>query len=173
MTDDSRPTEPFGTPASSMPASAAGSSALDGAQSVPPSGASQPAAPQGSPPATGSWNTAGAFAPVPAAQPPFGAAPAPAAAGTPVGSVVVNAPRKRSTASTLVNVLLGIAVVVAVGGGAFAAGRATAPAATTGGGRFGANGQIFGGNGGFRPKASGAPGRRAWGGGLRAGGLSM
>jgi hypothetical protein len=84
-----------------------------------------------------------------------------------VAPVVVSAPRKRSTAATLVNVLLGVAVVVAVGGVAFAAGRATAPAQTTAG-RFG-NGGGFAGNG-LGPTASGAPGRSAFGGAFGAGG---
>jgi len=65
--------------------------------------------------------------------------------------VVATPPRRRG--ATVVNVLLGLALVVAIGGIAFAAGRVTAPAAatttTTGGGGFG----------GFRgPNASGAPG---------------
>jgi hypothetical protein len=66
-----------------------------------------------------------------------------------------------------VNVLLGLALVVAVGGVAFAAGRATAPASAaaagrTGFGQGGAGGQGFGG-----PGASGAPGR-GFGGGAGA-----
>jgi hypothetical protein len=82
-------------------------------------------------------------------------------------SVAANAPRPRSTgAGVLVNVLLGVALVVAVGGVAFAAGRATAPAAVAanggGDGRFGNGGQFFG------PNASGAPGGDGNGG--RAGG---
>jgi hypothetical protein len=88
---------------------------------------------------------------------------------TPVAPVVVAAPRRRSTASTFVNVLLGVAVVVAVGGVAFAAGRATAPA-STGTGRFGANGQGLAGNGAFGPNASGAPGRSGFGGAFAGGG---
>jgi hypothetical protein len=74
----------------------------------------------------------------------------------------------------LVNVLLGFALVVAVGGVAFAAGRATAPE-STGNGRFGANG-ANGGNGGFAggfgPNASGAP-NRAFGGGAAGGAISI
>jgi hypothetical protein len=62
----------------------------------------------------------------------------------------------------LVNVLLGLALVVAVGGVAFAVGRATAPASTATTARNGFGGQ--GGNGGnggtfAGPGASGAPGR--------------
>jgi hypothetical protein len=72
----------------------------------------------------------------------------------------------------LVNVLLGLALVVAVGGVAFAAGRATAPASAaaagrTGFGQGGAGGQGFGG-----PAASGAPGR-GFGGGGGAGAISI
>jgi hypothetical protein len=67
----------------------------------------------------------------------------------------------------LLNVVLGIALVVAVGGVAFAVGRATAPA-TTATGRTG-----FGGNGGgFGPNASGAPGG-GFAGGFGAGGVSI
>jgi hypothetical protein len=73
----------------------------------------------------------------------------------------------------LVNVVLGLALVVAVGGVAFAAGRATAPVTTasnrTG---FGGNGQ-----GGFNgaPNASGAPGGGfgAGAGGFGVGGLCI
>jgi hypothetical protein len=67
---------------------------------------------------------------------------------------VVVRPR-RSGAGMLVNVLLGAALVVAVGGVAFAAGRATAPAAASAAGRTG-----FGqGGAGAGPGASGAPAR--------------
>jgi len=69
-----------------------------------------------------------------------------------------------------VNAILAVALVVAVGGVAFAVGRATAPAATaTGRTGFGANGQGFPGGGG--PNASGAPG--AFNGGFGAGGISI
>ena len=97
---------------------------------------------------------------------------APAAgAAAPVTPVVVAPPKKRSTAATFVNVLLGLAVVVAVGGVAFAAGRATAPAPTSTG-RFGNGG--FAGNGNFGPGASGAPGRGNFGGGaVGAGGVNI
>ena len=71
----------------------------------------------------------------------------------------------------LVNVLLGFALVVAVGGVAFAAGRATAPA-STGTGRFGANGGNGGFAGGFGPNASGAP-NRVFGGGAAGGAISI
>jgi hypothetical protein len=71
----------------------------------------------------------------------------------------------------LVNVLLGVAVVVAVGGVAFAAGRATAPT-TTGTGRFGANGP-GGGNFVSGPGASGAPTRGGFGAALGGGGITI
>ena len=95
---------------------------------------------------------------------------APASAPTPVGPVAAR-PR-RSGSGMLVNVLLGIALVVAVGGVAFAAGRATAPASAaaagrTGFGQGGAGGQGFGG-----PGASGAPGR-GFGFGGGAGSISI
>jgi hypothetical protein len=72
----------------------------------------------------------------------------------------------------LVNVLLGFALVVAVGGVAFAAGRATAPA-STGTGRFGANGANGGFAGGFGPNASGAPNRVFGGGGAAGGAIAI
>jgi hypothetical protein len=62
------------------------------------------------------------------------------------------APRRRSTG----NVALVLALVVAAGGIAFAAGRATAPAAAAGPGIGGAPGQGPGAS--FAPNASGAPG---------------
>jgi hypothetical protein len=71
----------------------------------------------------------------------------------------------------LVNVLLGFALVVAVGGVAFAAGRATAPT-STGTGRFGANGGNGGFAGGFGPNASGAP-NRVFGGGAAGGAIAI
>jgi hypothetical protein len=105
-------------------------------------------------------------------------APAPVSGPVPAAAVPPPVVRARpSRASGLVNVLLGVAVVVAVGGVAFAAGRATAPAAAAsngglGGGRFGNGGT---GNGGFGgPNASGAPGFGGGGfGGLGGGGLSV
>jgi hypothetical protein len=98
-------------------------------------------------------------------------APMAGAAAAPVTPVVVAPPKKRSTAATFVNVLLGLAVVVAVGGVAFAAGRATAPAPTNTG-RFGNGG--FAGNGNLGAGASGAPGRGNFGGGaFGAGGVNI
>jgi hypothetical protein len=75
----------------------------------------------------------------------------------------------------LVNALLGVALVVAIGGVAFAAGRATAPAAAasgrTGTASGGQGGQ--GGGGFFAPGASGAPGRGGFGGGGFGGAVSV
>jgi hypothetical protein len=120
----------------------------------PPPGGGSPDAP--STPHAGSWATG---------------APVAGAAAAPVTPVVVAPPRKRSAAATFVNVLLGLAVVVAVGGVAFAAGRATAPASTNTA-RFGNGG--FVGNGNFGPGASGAPGRGNFGGGaFGAGGVNI
>jgi hypothetical protein len=71
----------------------------------------------------------------------------------------------------LINLLLGTALVVAIGGVAFAVGRATAPVTTAAAGRTGANtGQGDQGGGFFRPNASGAPGRGGFGGGAGFGG---
>jgi hypothetical protein len=155
VTSDPRPSDPLGSAAPDpfRPAGpddqttavpAAGSSAQIGwarpeAATVP---AGAPAVgPGGSGPVPGS---------APASAAPFdrpGALPA----TSPIGPATV---RSRSGGSgMLVNVLLGIAVVIAVGGVAFAVGRATAPttAAAATNGRFG--------NGGFAgPNASGAPG---------------
>jgi hypothetical protein len=91
----------------------------------------------------------------------------------PVAPLPVEAPvvRAKGGGGMLVNVLLGIALVVAVGGVAFAVGRVTAPV-TTASGRTG-----IGGNGGLfqgGPTASGAPGGGFGGGfGAGAGGASI
>ena len=88
----------------------------------------------------------------------------------PMAAPVAAAPVRARGGGMLVNVVLGIALVVAVGGLAFAGGRATAPtSATPGRTGFGANGQ-----GGFGPGASGAPGGALNGGlGAGAGGVSI
>ncbi|MEA2519611.1 MAG: hypothetical protein QOF49_1691 [Chloroflexota bacterium] len=75
--------------------------------------------------------------------------PAYGAATSPVQPAVV---RGRRGSGGLINLVLGAAVVVAIGGVAFGVGRATAPAAAAGAGRAG-----FGAAGGG-PTASGAPG---------------
>ena len=95
-------------------------------------------------------------APLPGPGPVPGSAPAPL--GAPVAPPLPPAPapvRARGGGAFL-NVLLGVALVVAVGGVAFAAGRVTAPAAvaTTRGGFGNGNGGGFAGG----PNASGAPG---------------
>ena len=93
------------------------------------------------------------------------AAPAPSTPVEPVRTVAVRS--RRGGSGMLVNALLGVALVVAVGGVAFAAGRATAPASAAAAGRTG-NGQ---GGGFFAPGASGAPGGRGgFGGGGGSGG---
>ena len=112
----------------------------------------------------------------PASPEPFAPAP-PEGAAFPTQPVVpsvptVQIPRRKASAAWL-NVVLVLAVVVAVGGVAFAIGRSTAPVAAAGlrgGGNFG------GGNfarGSFAPGQSGAPGDGNGGflgGGLRGGG---
>jgi hypothetical protein len=120
-------------------------------------------------------------APSPAAAAPSGwAAPTGPVAGSdpfdrpldrPVAAVPVQAPvvRSRGGGGMLLNVLLGIALVVAVGGVAFAVGRATAPAST-------ASARTGFGGGGFQggPNASGAPGGGFGGGaGFGAAGVSI
>ena len=74
---------------------------------------------------------------------------------------------KKGSGGRVLNIVLGVAVAVAIAGVAFAVGRTTAPAAATTGarGNFGANFP----NASFIPRASGAPnfggGRGAFGGG--------
>jgi hypothetical protein len=96
---------------------------------------------------------------------------APSAPAAPVAPVVV-APRREG--GTWLNILLGAAAVLAVGGVAFAIGRSTAPAAAAGLGTFpgGQNGVILAPNGSFDPGA--APGGGAGGPGLfGSGGLTI
>ena len=113
--------------------------------------------------------------PVQPTQPAFQPVPpepsAPLQTSTP--ATVVAAKPPRSAQSLWINVALGLALAVALGGVAFAAGRMTAPAAAaalngTGNGRFFGNGGYFpgGGNGSTNP---GGQGGRAFG----AGGLSV
>lgn len=66
--------------------------------------------------------------------------------------VAIAGVQPRSRSSRILNLALAVAVVVAIGGVAFAVGRGTAPVAAT---DFGAGGPRFG-NGAF-PNASGAP----------------
>ena len=122
-------------------------------QPVQPEPSGRPVAPAGSPFAQPAVPTPGSFAPpVPELEPVRTAAPR----------------SRRGGGGMLLNALLGLALVVAVGGVAFAAGRATAPVAAAATGRTG-----FGGNGGGfagGPTASGAPGA---GFGGAAGGVSV
>jgi hypothetical protein len=71
-------------------------------------------------------------------------------------AAVTSAARSRSSGGRLLNIVLGVAIAVAIGGVAFAVGRTTAPAsaATAGRGGFGANNP----NASFGPRGSGAPG---------------
>jgi hypothetical protein len=94
------------------------------------------------------------------AQPEGGAsgpAPTPVPAPSPAPVVV---PKKKG--GNLTNVLLVVAAVIAIGGVAFAVGRATAPTAAASGFR-GGNGQFPGGQG-FIPNGSFAPGQGGQGG---------
>ncbi|MFL5720648.1 MAG: hypothetical protein ACJ778_09260 [Chloroflexota bacterium] len=113
---------------------------------------------------------------VPAALATDPGAPAAWPAATPTGPVaagpvtsdpaaVIPAARSRGSGGRILNIVLGIAIAVAIGGVAFAVGRTTAPAsaATTGRGGFGTNNA----NASFAPRGSGAPGfggRGAFGG---------
>jgi hypothetical protein len=104
--------------------------------------------------------------------PPITPAPAPAAPVPPAPEpvrVTPPAPR-RSSSGRWVNVLLAVAVAVAIGGVAFAVGRSTAPVAAAGFGRF--NGTGFP-SGSFNPDASGAPGQGRFGGFGLAGGITI
>jgi hypothetical protein len=74
------------------------------------------------------------------------------AATYPVASTAV---RPKGSGGMVLNAVLGIALVVAVGGVAFGAGRVTAPVAAAAAGRNGAGGFVPGAGG---PTASGAPG---------------
>jgi hypothetical protein len=68
---------------------------------------------------------------------------------------VIPAAKSRGSSGRLLNIVLGVAIAVAIGGVAFAVGRSTAPAsASTGRGGFAANNP----NASFGPRASGAPG---------------
>ena len=97
----------------------------------------------------------------------------PTNASDPVAEPFVPATRAKRKTSWL-NVLLAAAVLAAIGGVAFAAGRLTAPAAAAGrNGGFGGGG--FPGGGNVRPGASGAPGGGSFPGGgfFGAGGVTL
>jgi hypothetical protein len=148
------------------------------AQPATPQPAPQPAAPQAAQPQPGAeWAppTSPAYAPVPS-QPvapgpgstiDWGPAPTmPVAAAAPT-VVKKSSPRRRDP----ISIILGVAVLVAVGGVAFAAGRVTAPApavATRGGGFFG-GGAGAGGNGGGTGNGGGGANGGGAGGGAFAG----
>ena len=117
--------------------------------------AGRPAVPAGSPFAS------------PDAAPGTSPLASPAPPVEPVRTVAVRS--RRGGSGMLLNALLGVALVVAVGGVAFAAGRATAPASAAAAGRTG-NGQ---GGGFFAPGASGAPGGRGGFGGGFGGAVSV
>ena len=116
--------------------------------------------------------------PVQPTQPPFQpvppepSAPLQTSTPTPAQGPIVPVKRPRSGQTLWINVALGLALAVALGGVAFAAGRMTAPDAVAalngnGTGRFGNGGYFPGGNGGTFP--GGGAGNRGFG----AGGLSV
>lgn len=120
--------------------------------------------------------------PQPGPTPPAAPAGWPAAAPTPVptspvapSAVTAAAPpipsKPKGSGGRLLNVVLGVAIVVAIGGVAFAVGRTTAPAsaAATGRGGFGA---AFP-NASFVPGASGAPAFVGGRGGFGGAGLTI
>jgi hypothetical protein len=98
--------------------------------------------------------------PIPPAAPAGWPATTPTSpvAANPVTTVpgpVIPAAKSKGSSGRLLNIVLGVAIAVAIGGVAFAVGRTTAPAsASTGRGGFGANNP----NASFGPRASGAPG---------------
>jgi hypothetical protein len=105
-------------------------------------------------------------------------APGPDLAPSPAPVLPAN-PKPRSKSGRIVNVVLGLALVIAVAGVAFAVGRGTANASTAqGNGRGGFNGQGFtnggnfpgGGNGGNGGNGNGGPGGFFAGG---AGGITL
>ena len=113
-----------------------------------------------------------AFEPAPATEPiaPPAAAPSPPAPSQPVTPV---RPAARPRSGRILNAVLGVAVALAIGGVAFAAGRLTAPAAAAGAFGNGGPGQFFGngngngnGNGGNRGNGQGGAGGFLAGGGI-------
>lgn len=128
-----------------------------------PAPVTTPPAPSGTPAAPLDPAVSGAAAAP--ATPAAPTSPAAAAVTMPVTPAVAVAPRKRSGA--WVNVLLGVAAVIAIGGVAFAIGRSTAPASAATNGRFGSgfangNGFAVGPGSSFQP-GQGVPGRGFFG----------
>jgi hypothetical protein len=120
--------------------------------------------------------------PQPAVPATPGVAPSPTAAPTwsgaamapvqPVQPVVTPAKPKSGSSGRWLNVLLGVALVFAIGGVAFAIGRTTAPAAAATGGRGNFNGGFVGGGNG--PTGSFVPGGNGgFFGGRGGGGLAI
>jgi hypothetical protein len=89
----------------------------------------------------------------------------------PISQQPVTVTRKASSGARLLNVVLAVAVAVAIGGVAFAAGRSTAPVSAATGGRGGLGGGAGFPGGSFAPGASGQPGLGR--GGFGGGGLSI
>ena len=110
-------------------------------------------------------------APAPTAWP--ASAPTSPVAASPVTSApppVLPAAKSKGSGGRVLNIILGVALAVAIGGVAFAVGRSTAPAAaTTGRGTF-ANGFP---TGSFAPNASGIPGFGGGRGGFGGAGLTI
>ena len=121
--------------------------------------------------------------PQPAVPAAPGVAPSPTAAPTwsgaamapvqPVQPVATPGKPKSGSSGRWLNVLLGVALVFAIGGVAFAIGRTTAPAAAATGGRGNFNGGFVGGGNG--PTGSFVPGANGGGffGGRGGGGLAI
>jgi hypothetical protein len=108
--------------------------------------------------------------PAPAPAQPLASAPAQAMAGAPAQPMVSPRMAPRSRSGRILNAVLGIAVALAIGGVAFAAGRLTAPTPVTAFGN-GGPGQFFGngngnGNGGNRGNGQGGAGSFLAGGGI-------
>jgi hypothetical protein len=116
------------------------------------------------------WSAPAApITPSSAAEPPNAVATPPAL--EPVRPIAVV--QRRSSSGRWLNVLLGIAAAVAIGGIAFAFGRSTAPATAAADGQRFRNGAVFPG-GGLDPNASFAPGRGGNGPGFfGSGGLTI
>jgi hypothetical protein len=115
------------------------------------------------------------FQPAPATEPPSAplsepaAAAAPQAMAAPAQPVIAAPPVARARGGRLLNAILGLAVVVAIAGVAFAAGRFTAPApASAGNFPNGGPGQVF--NGGNGNRGNGGNGGQGGPGGFLAGG---